>query len=65
MLQIAMADYQGNRIGITSLIAVYQELLSHQIQLGRSMATLASTLAQVERLAAQPVDHPDGHMLTR
>nr|WP_236649286.1 TolC family protein [Rhodopirellula sp. SM50] len=50
-LQIATADYQGKKADFTDLIANYRELLSLQVQVARAKATLASTLAQIERIA--------------
>ena len=50
-LQIATADYQGKKADFTDLIATYRELLSLQVQVARAQANLASTLAQIERIA--------------
>lgn len=48
-LEIATADYQGKRSDFTDLIDTYRELLALQVQVARTKATLASTLAQIER----------------
>ncbi|WP_231743691.1 TolC family protein [Stieleria neptunia] len=50
-LQIATADYQGKKADFTDLIATYRELLALQVQVARAKANLASTLAQIERIA--------------
>ncbi|QDV82293.1 Outer membrane efflux protein [Stieleria magnilauensis] len=52
-LQIATADYQGKKADFTDLIATYRELLSLQVQVARAQANLASTLAQIERIAGE------------
>ncbi|NND97123.1 MAG: TolC family protein [Pirellulaceae bacterium] len=49
ILKIATADYQGKKADFTDLIDIYQELLGYQIQVATIEATLASTIAQVER----------------
>ncbi|TWU46767.1 Outer membrane efflux protein [Rubripirellula reticaptiva] len=48
-LEITTADYQGKKADFTDLIATYRELLSLQVQVARTEATLASTLAGIER----------------
>jgi outer membrane protein TolC len=48
-LEIATADYQGKRADFTDLIATYRELLTLRVQVARTQARLASTLAQIER----------------
>ncbi len=48
-LEITFADYQGKRSEFTDLVATYRELLALQVQVARTKATLASTLAQIER----------------
>jgi cobalt-zinc-cadmium efflux system outer membrane protein len=48
-LKIATADYQGKKADFTDLIDVYQELLTYQVQVARTKATLASTLAQIDK----------------
>ena len=53
-LEIATADYQGKRSDFTDLIDTYRELLSLQVQVARTKATLASTLAQIERIVGCP-----------
>lgn len=48
-LEISMADYQGKKADFTDLIETYRELLSYQVQVARSQATLAGTLARIEK----------------
>lgn len=48
-LEIATANYQGKEADFTDLIDTYRELLSYQVQVVRAQATLASTMAQIER----------------
>lgn len=48
-LEITTADYQGNKADFIDLVATYRELLSLQVNVARTEATLASTLAQIER----------------
>ena len=48
-LEIATADYQGKKTDFTDLIDIYQELLAYQVQVARTKATLASSLARIER----------------
>lgn len=55
-LTIATADYQGQRTDFFNLIDLYQELLQHQVQLARNKASLASTLARIERIVGCPLD---------
>ncbi len=55
-LEIATADYQGKKADFTDLVDIYQELLRYQVQVARTKATLASTLAQIERTVGCEVD---------
>lgn len=48
-LTIATADYQGKKADFTDLIDIFQELLAFQVQVAHTKATLASTLAQIDR----------------
>lgn len=48
-LKLAIADYRGERTDFFSLIGTYRELLTFEIQLARIHATLAGTIAQVDR----------------
>ena len=48
-LEIALADYQGKKADFVSVVDIYRELLAYQVQVARIQATLASTLAQIER----------------
>ena len=45
-LTISTADYQNKKADFTDLVATYRELLALQVQVARTKATLASTLAQ-------------------
>ncbi len=49
-LDVATAEYQGKQADFTDLIDIYQELLSYEVQVARTKATLASTLAQIETI---------------
>ncbi|MCA9173712.1 MAG: TolC family protein [Planctomycetales bacterium] len=55
-LEVALADYQGKRADFKELVDIYRELLSYQVQVARTKATLAGTLAQIERLVGSQVD---------
>ena len=55
-LQLATADYRGERVDFFSLIDIYQELLVYQVQVARMEASLAGTLARLERAVGCPVD---------
>lgn len=55
-LEIATADYQGEKADFTDLVDIYRELLALQVQVARTKATLASTLAQIERTVGCEVD---------
>ncbi|MEL6899210.1 MAG: TolC family protein, partial [Planctomycetota bacterium] len=48
-LQITTAAYQGGKADFTDLVAIYRDLLTLQVQVARTRATLASTLASIER----------------
>lgn len=48
-LEIATADYQGKKTDFTDLVGIYRELLTLQVQVARTKATLASTFAQIDR----------------
>ena len=48
-LTISTADYQNEKADFTDLVDTYRELLALQVQVARTKATLASTLAQIER----------------
>lgn len=49
MMTLAIADYRGNRTDFFTLIETYRELLMFEMQLARINATLAGTLAQIDR----------------
>jgi outer membrane protein TolC len=49
-LKLGVADYRGERTDFGSLIATYRELLMLEMQLARIKATLAGTLAQIDRV---------------
>lgn len=53
-LEITTADYQGKKADFTDLIATYRELLTLEVQVARTKATLASTLAKIERTVGCP-----------
>jgi outer membrane protein TolC len=48
-LKLSIADYRGKRTDFFTLIETYRELLMFETQLARIDATLASTLAQLDR----------------
>ncbi|QDV23350.1 TolC family protein [Aureliella helgolandensis] len=48
-LKLSIADYRGKRTDFFTLIETYRELLMLETQLARFEATLAGTLAQIER----------------
>lgn len=48
-LRLAVADYRGKRTDFFSLIETYRELLMFEIQVARFDASLAGTVAQIER----------------
>lgn len=48
-LKLTMADWRGERADFFSLIETYRELLMLETQLARIEASLAGTLAQIER----------------
>lgn len=48
-LELATSDYRGERGDFLGVIDVYQELLSHELQLARTKAALAGTIAQIKR----------------
>ncbi len=48
-LKLAIADYRGKRTDFFSLIETYRELLMYEKQLARIDASLAGTMAQIER----------------
>jgi len=54
-LEIAIVDYQGDKTGFTDLVDIYRELLSLEVQVARTKASLASTLAQIERTVGCPI----------
>ena len=53
-LELAIADYQGEGTDFFSLIETYRELLLFETQLARINATLAGTLAQLDRAVGCP-----------
>lgn len=54
-LEIVAADYRGNRAGWNDLAALYREWLSLQVQVARSKASLAASLARIEATLGQPM----------
>lgn len=53
-LKLSFADYQGKRTDFFTLIETYRELLLFETQLARIEATLAGTIAQIERAVGCP-----------
>ncbi|QDV83770.1 Outer membrane efflux protein [Stieleria magnilauensis] len=53
-LKLAIADYRGERTDFFTLIETYRELLMFEIQLARINATLAGTIAQIDRTVGCP-----------
>lgn len=54
MLELAFADYRGERADFFTLIETYRELLMFETELARIQATLAGTVAQIERTVGCP-----------
>lgn len=55
-LKLAIADYRGERTDFFSLIETYRDLLAFETQLARFEASLASTVAQIERTVGCPTN---------
>ncbi|TWU15144.1 Outer membrane efflux protein [Allorhodopirellula heiligendammensis] len=53
-LRLAVADYRGERTDFYTLIETYRELLMFETQLARIHATLAGTIAQIDRTVGCP-----------
>jgi outer membrane protein TolC len=53
-LKLAIADYRGKRTDFFSLIETYRELLMFETQLARIDASLAGTVARIEREVGCP-----------
>lgn len=53
-LKLSIADYRGKRTDFFTLIETYRELLMFETQLARIDATLAGTLAQLDRAVGCP-----------
>lgn len=53
-LKLSIADYRGKRTEFFTLIETYRELLMFETQLARIEATLAGTIAQIERTVGCP-----------
>jgi outer membrane protein TolC len=54
-LKLSVADYRGKRTDFFSLIETYRELLIHETQLARIDASIAGTLARIERAVGSPM----------
>ncbi len=54
-LQLATADYRGQQTDFFNLIDIYQELLVYQVQVARMEASLAATLARIDREVGCPL----------
>lgn len=52
-LALSLTDYRGRRTDFFTLVEIYRELLMHKMQLARIEATLAGTIAQIERAVGQ------------
>lgn len=55
-LKLSIADYRGKRTDFFSLIETYRELLMFETQMARIQATLAGTVAQIERTVGCAVE---------
>ncbi|QDV62257.1 TolC family protein [Crateriforma conspicua] len=53
-LELSIADYRGKRTDFFTLIKTYRELLMFETQLARIDATLAGTIAQLDRTVGCP-----------
>lgn len=53
-LRLSIADYRGKRTDFFTLIETYRELLMFETQLARIDATLAGTIAQLDRTVGCP-----------
>ncbi len=53
-LKLAIADYRGRRTDFFTVIETYRELLMFETQVARIDATLAGTVAQIERTVGCP-----------
>ncbi|WP_040766518.1 TolC family protein [Novipirellula maiorica] len=53
-LKLSIADYRGKRTDFFTLIETYRELLMFETQLARIDATLAGTIAQLDRTVGCP-----------
>lgn len=53
-LKLSVADYRGKRTDFFALIETYRELLMYETQVARIDATLAGTVAQIERAVGCP-----------
>ncbi len=53
-LKLSIADYRGKRTDFFTLIETYRELLMFETQLARIDATLAGTIAQIDRTVGCP-----------
>jgi outer membrane protein TolC len=55
-LKLTISDYRGKRADFFSLIETYRELLMFETQLARIEATLAGTIAQIDRTVGCPTN---------
>ncbi|QDV25981.1 putative outer membrane efflux protein MdtP [Aureliella helgolandensis] len=53
-LKLSIADYRGKRTDFFTLIETYRDLLMFETQMARFEATLAGTVAQIERTVGCP-----------
>lgn len=55
-LKLSIADYRGKRVDFFTLLETYRELLVYETQLARIDASLAGTVAQIERAVGCPAE---------
>lgn len=55
-LDLTVTDYQGKRADFFSVVETYRELLTIEMQLARINATLAGTIAQIDRTVGCPAN---------
>ncbi|WP_231615578.1 TolC family protein [Novipirellula artificiosorum] len=53
-LKLAIADYRGKRTDFFTLIETYRQLLAYETQLARFKASLAGTVAKIDRTVGCP-----------
>lgn len=64
-LQLAAADYRGQRVDFGEVATGFMEVLVFELQVARAKATLAGTLAQMHRaVGCDPQTEHAGHLLS-